>query len=63
MCFHKIDLKSGYDANQHEPLQDPLHVPRGPFIRAISKKIKKAFVGLITKFLNVAQKGRTNWST
>ena len=35
------------DANQHEQLQDPLHIPSGPITRARSKKIKEAFIGLI----------------
>ena len=35
------------DKDQHETLQDPLHVPSGPITRARSKKINEVFVGLI----------------
>ena len=37
----------GNDKDQHETLQDPLHVPSGPITRARSKKINEVFVGLI----------------
>ncbi|KAG6670623.1 hypothetical protein I3843_Q050700 [Carya illinoinensis] len=36
-------MRSGLDA----PLKDLLHVPVGPIMRARSKKIKEALIGLI----------------